>query len=129
MSPSDRARRWVQPAGQGHRRVWARYRRGEPACGRDRFAQRLLALALGALLCSTAACTKCRASGDCAKNQHCDYSTGLCLNGCTDGTQCSSGQCNTATGKCVPADLPDFDADVSMDARTATTSTTTDAGV
>jgi hypothetical protein len=29
----------------------------------------------------------------------------------------------------VPADLPDFDADVSMDARTATTSTTTDAGV
>lgn len=89
----------------------------------------LLALALGVLLCSNLACTKCRASGDCASNQHCDYSTGECLSGCTDGTQCSSGQCNTATGKCVPADLPDFDAEVSMDARTATTSTTTDAGV
>lgn len=87
----------------------------------------LLALAFGGLLCLDTACTKCRASGDCAKNQHCDYATGTCLSGCTSGEQCSSGQCNTATGKCVPADLPEFDADV-LDVGTATTSTTTDAG-
>ena len=70
-------------------------------------------------------CSQCHTSSDCDMAQHCDFTTGDCLDGCTSNADCSAvAACDTSTGRCVPQGqiMP------VLDAGTSSTSTAADAG-
>src|SRR5687767_10093796 len=61
------------------------------------------ALALIAIAGALSACGKCRVSSDCEPAQHCDFTTGECLDGCMTADDCApTARCDTTTGKCIP---------------------------
>lgn len=81
------------------------------------------ALFFAAILCATGCGGNCKISSQCESGQHCDFTTGECVPGCTSDSDCTSG-CDLESGKCRTVDRPRVDSGTST-----TTSTTPDASL
>ncbi len=80
-------------------------------------------------LTALASCyTPCKSSTECDKGEHCDFTTGQCLAGCSTDDHCT-GRCDLETGRCLAVTLdPPPDSGQHLDASTSSTSTSADAG-
>lgn len=66
--------------------------------------------------------TQCKVTSQCETGEHCDFTTGDCVKGCTSNSDCPvSGDCNLETGKCR---IIDPGPQTPRDTGTTTTSTT-----